>query len=62
MKWQMADWFFVAIFLVLVLVFATMYFVGRGRRGAHRGDGKSDGRPPRAEGEEHEHQGPTINM
>ena len=64
MKWQMADWFFVVIFLVVAifLVFVAKHFVGRGRRGAHRGEGKSDGRPPRAEGEEHERHGPTINM
>lgn len=62
MKWQAFDWFFVAIFVVLVLVSVTMYYFGRGRHSTHRGDGKSDGRPPRAEEEEHEHQGPTINM
>jgi hypothetical protein len=58
MKWQMADWFFVGMFLV----FVVMFFVRRGRSGAHRDDGKSDRRPPRAEGEEHERPGPTINM
>jgi hypothetical protein len=64
MKWQTADWFIVVIFLAVAifLVFFAKYFVGRGRRGAHRGDGKSDGRPPRAEGDEHERQGPTLNM
>lgn len=58
MEWQMADWFFV----VIVLVFVAMYFVGPGRHGARRGNAKSDGRPPGAEGEEHERHGPTINM
>lgn len=64
MEWQTADWLIVVIFLVAVIlvVFFAKYFVGRGRRGAHRGDGKSDGRPPRAEEEEYERQGPTLNM
>jgi hypothetical protein len=64
MEWQTADWFIVVIFLAVAifLVFFAKYFVGRGRRGAHRADGKSDGPPSRAEGEEHERQGPTLNM
>ena len=36
MKWQMADWFFVVIFLA----FVAMHFVGHGRHGAHRGEGE----------------------
>ena len=64
MEWQTADWFIVGVFLVVVIlgVFFAKYFVGRGRRAAHRGVGKSDGRSPRAEEDEHERQGPTINM
>jgi hypothetical protein len=62
MEWQTADWFFVGIFLVVVILGAFFAKYGRGRRAAHRGDGKSDGRPPRAEGDEHERQGPTLNM
>jgi hypothetical protein len=58
MKWQMADWFFVAIFLL----FVGMHFVGRGRHGAHRGDGGTDGRPSPPEGKEYERHGPKLNM
>lgn len=58
MKWQTADWFFVAI----LLLFVVMLLVRRGRRGAHRGDGEGDERRPRTEREEHERHGPKLNM